>query len=737
MRHMMTSQKTVVQGLTGLDDCCRKLPPRLRRGNTGSVATAVNSEPRMNNSLTHRRLCSFACFVILVILTTCRTASAEPQEELASRLTPLIEGHRGQVAVSVLHLDTGIRFDYRSAHVMPTASLIKLPIMIEAYRQIAAGRLAADSTIVLQEQDKVPGSGILTKHFREGSRLTLRDAIQLMIAFSDNTATNLVIDQTGLAATTKTMVTLGCPETKLHSKVYRGSDTLFPERSQRYGLGSTTAADIISLLERLHKRELISPEYSDLMLQHLKDCEATDQMPRLLPDGVEIAHKSGAVSNARCDAGIIYSAGGPLAICTLTCENQDRRWSTDNAAELLNARIAKAVFDHFNPPDPTAPAAKTTLQQGDFGRQVEYLQRTLNARMNPSLQLSVDGDFGPATADAVVQFQTAHNITADGVVGPETWEQLSPILTQATPVPAPAIVNAATLAVERADERQGRPFVTCSAWAAQTIGAESAGRRIGGHNADASREIASTTKVMTAWLVLRYAQQHPDVLDERITFSRRADQTRGSTAGIAQGESLPVREALYGLLLPSGNDASVALAEHFGHRLAADNGADADGSADPLPLFVAAMNVAAAELEMTQTTFRNPHGLTHPEHRSTASDLLKLAQAALQLPDFRAYISTRQRGCTVTGAAGYRRHVMWRNTNRLLKIDGYQGVKTGTTPTAGACLISLSRRDEREVLLVTLGSASTESRYTDARNLFRWAWQQISAEEPHSRAQAP
>ena len=698
----------------------------------------------MNEPLCHRRLCPPALLVrqifitVVILMTASRATPAEQQTELAGKLMPLIETHQGSVAVSVLHLKTGDRFDYRSTEVMPTASLIKLPVMIEAYRQMAAGRLSAETTIRLKTEDQVPGSGILTKHFGAGSQLTLRDAIRLMIAYSDNTATNLVIDQIGLSATAKTMQQLGYPETKLHSKVYRGSDTIFPERSREYGLGSTTSADIVSLLQRLHRRELVSPAYSDLMLEHLRACEATAQLPRLLPDGVDVAHKSGAVSAARCDAGIIFSRSGPLAVCTLTSRNEDRRWTPDNAAELLNARIARAVYDHFNPAGGNVPAEKTTLQQGDFGRQVESLQRTLNARMNPSPELSVDGDFGPATKTALVQFQTVHGLAADGIVRRETWQQLGPLLTQATPVPAPATVNDEQLAVQPADALDGRPFVTCKAWAAEAIGDDTPNLRIGGHRADEPLEIASTTKVMTAFLVLRYAHEHPDVLAEQLTFSRRADRTRGSTSGIAAGESLPVAEALYGLLLPSGNDAAVALAEHFGHRLAAPTEDSEDvHDTDPLPLFVATMNAAAEELGMSQTTFRNPHGLTHREHRSTVADLLKLATAALQVPRFRDYIATRQRGCTVTGAAGYRRHVMWRNTNRLLSIDGYQGVKTGTTPTAGACLISLCRRDNRELLLVTLGSASTQSRYADSRNLFRWAWQQTSAQQRSGGPGAP
>ena len=683
--------------------------------------------------MTARTLTSaFRTRMFALFLAAAGSAVATAQEnDLKHQLMPLIQSHRGNVAVSVLNLRTGYRFDYRSTEVMPTASLIKLPVMIEAYRQIASGDLSLDVEIVLKAEDKVPGSGILTKHFGDGARLKLRDAIQLMIGYSDNTATNLVIDQIGLAATAKTMAEMGYPETKLHSRVYRGSETIFPERSRKYGLGSTTSSDIVSLLERLHKRDLVSPKFSDVMLKHLRDCEATAQLPRLLPPNLVIAHKSGAVSNARCDAGIIYAPNGALAICTLTSQNEDRRWSKDNAAELLNARIAKTVFEHFNPPDETAPAAKMTLQKGDFGRQVETLQRTLNARLKPPPQLSVDGDFGPATEKAVVRFQKAHDIEPSGAVAAETWDKLSPILTQRIPIPDPTVVNAEKLTTETADLSSGVPFVTCKAWAAQVVTPdERASKTIGEHNARQRLDIASTTKVMTAFLVLQHAAKHPEVLDEPVTFSRRADRTRGSTAGIAEGEVLPVRELLYGLMLPSGNDASVALAEHFGPRLTARNGTEASPSEDPLTLFVAAMNSTAAGLGMTDTTFRNPHGLTHAEHRSTVTDLLKLAQAAIRVPLFRDYISTRQRGCTVTSAAGYRRNVIWRNTNRLLKIDGYAGVKTGTTEAARACLISLGHRDDKEVLLVVLGSASSESRYTDSRNLFRWAWNQLSEEPP-------
>src|SRR5207248_5667706 len=139
-----------------------------------------------------------------------------------------------------------------------------------AYRQAEAGKVDLGKTLTLTKADKVPGSGILTYHFSDGATFALRDAIRLMIAFSDNTATNLVLDQVGLKSTAETMESLGYPNTKIHAKVFRRETSVFPERSKRYGLGSTTAAEMVRLCEALEQRELVSREASAAMLEHLR-----------------------------------------------------------------------------------------------------------------------------------------------------------------------------------------------------------------------------------------------------------------------------------------------------------------------------------------------------------------------------------------------------------------------------------------------------------------------------------
>jgi D-alanyl-D-alanine carboxypeptidase (penicillin-binding protein 5/6) len=170
-------------------------------------------------------------------------------------------------------------------------------------------------------------------------------------------------------------------------------------------------------------------------------------------------------------------------------------------------------------------------------------------------------------------------------------------------------------------------------------------------------------------------------------------------------------------MLPSGNDAAVALAEHFGPRLS-------PGEGDAHDRFIAAMNGRAAALGMHATRYGNPHGKTVVGCGSSPRDTASLVRRALDLPVFRKVVATRERKAMLSNEAGYTRPVMWRNTNRLLGIEGYTGVKTGTTHAAGCCLAACGERDGRELIVVVFGSSSTEARYADARNLFRYGWQQ-------------
>jgi beta-lactamase class A len=312
--------------------------------------------------------------VPLLLMSIDRLAAAVPDPQattdksrsggsstLESRLLPIIEAHKGKVAVAVKYLDGGESYRYHADQVMPTASLIKFPVMIEAYRQAADKKVDLDSFITLKKEDKVGGSGILTYHFSDGSKFRLRDAVRLMIAFSDNTATNLVLDAVGIGATAATMEKMGYPNTKIHSKVFRRDTSVFPERSKQYGLGSTTPDEMIRLCEAVYRKRILSPAACDEMLEHLRACDDRDKFPRLLPPQAKVAFKTGSLSDTRTAAGIIECPAGPVAVCVMSYDNEDKRWVPDNAGNRLCAEVARAVYDHFDRhPDAVDAKAKKT-----------------------------------------------------------------------------------------------------------------------------------------------------------------------------------------------------------------------------------------------------------------------------------------------------------------------------------------------------------------------------------------
>ncbi len=319
--------------------------------------------------------------------------------------------------------------------------------------------------------------------------------------------------------------------------------------------------------------------------------------------------------------------------------------------------------------------------------------------MKPAASIGTDGDFGPETEGAVKQFQKQHGLEPNGIVDAKTWKVLGPLVMEDEPAPEPAVVNAEEDKKSPLDPLDGPPFVTCKAWA---IIDGNSGEFLAGDHQDEKRAPASTTKMMTAYLITQLVQKDPKVVDEIVTFSERADKTPGSSSEVRAGEKLPVRELLYGMMLPSGNDATVAFAEHFGDRLADDK--DKVAHLDAYDSFVSAMNRKAAELGMKSTHFNNPNGLPSAGHLTTVRDLARLAYVAFQVPEFRKVVGTAQHGYTLDSISGYKRNIVWHNTNQLLRIKGYDGIKTGTTNAAGCCVVSTGERNGRRLIVVVLGA---------------------------------
>lgn len=215
--------------------------------------------------------------------------------------------------------------------------------------------------------------------------------------------------------------------------------------------------------------------------------------------------------------------------------------------------------------------------------------------------------------------------------------------------------------------------------------------------------IASTTKIMTCILALEILDS-----DENTLKVMTEDLVRGSRMGLDVGETMSVREMLYGLMLISGNDAANVIARTVSEEYSGE-GTIAD--------FVSLMNAKASMLGMNDTSFKNASGLDEPGHYSTARDMAILARYAMQNEMFRHIVSTRE--CTIeTEISRGDKEYLLANTNDLLRTyEGCKGIKTGTTMMGGACLAAYAERDRSDGVIAIILGSTQEERYQDAIKL--------------------
>lgn len=224
------------------------------------------------------------------------------------------------------------------------------------------------------------------------------------------------------------------------------------------------------------------------------------------------------------------------------------------------------------------------------------------------------------------------------------------------------------------------------------------GRVLYEKNAHARKAIASTTKIMTAIVALEKGN-----LDDKVKVSKRAASIRGSTINLKAGEEMTLKELLYGLMLRSGNDAAIAIAEHIG------------GSVEG---FATMMNQKAQELGLKNTQFKTPHGLDTPGHYSTAYELAQMTRYALNNPMFSKIVGTQN--ISVAGRNFY-------TTNEMLgAYPGADGVKTGYTGQAGRCLVTSATRNNMRFISVVLNCASRSIRAQNSRAILDYAFNNYS-----------
>jgi beta-lactamase class A len=303
---------------------------------------------------------SFA-FIIAAIACTNATAQNPAAVKLAPvradtaalrhKLDSLVDAHHGTIGYSIIDIDNNVRMSRRGDETFPTASLIKVPILVTVYDLVAKGQLSLSDPLTVLKIDQVPGSGVL-QYMHNGMALTVEDAAWLMITLSDNTATNILLDRIIIRRVWAKMDSLGLHNTKVHSKSFLRNSSVAMDSSIKYGLGVTTPNEMARLFELMALGKAVNPASDSAMLRMLEHNQNDEKLQRF-NYGVRAAHKSGETDQVRTECSLFYLRNR-LVVCALSKENKDTRYAIDTEAHLTIARMGEAIVNAWGgvPPEP-------------------------------------------------------------------------------------------------------------------------------------------------------------------------------------------------------------------------------------------------------------------------------------------------------------------------------------------------------------------------------------------------
>ncbi|MGP8244723.1 MAG: serine hydrolase [Bryobacteraceae bacterium] len=303
---------------------------------------------------------SFAKGAALAALLVCGLHAASLSEALHAR----IAGFPGTVSLYAKNLDSGASIGIRKSAKVRTASTVKLPTLVALFDAVARGEAKWTELLTVTAAEKVTGSGIIGSEVSDGVQLPLRDVANLMIVLSDNTATNMIIQRIGADTVNAYLNRIGIHTTRLMRKVRGdGSELKAAEgwsaagklpKNRKYGLGVSTPRDMVAILEKLERGELVSPEASRDILSILKRNQDNTGIRRRLGD-LPIANKSGALDALRSDVGIVYSKAGRIAMAITVDGIPQPDWGPDNPGSILISDLAKLLVEGLAQ---TSPAEK-------------------------------------------------------------------------------------------------------------------------------------------------------------------------------------------------------------------------------------------------------------------------------------------------------------------------------------------------------------------------------------------
>jgi beta-lactamase class A len=297
----------------------------------------------------HTLLCSrlllFAGSFFLCLLSANSQEQLVKTSTLDDRVKAELASFKGKVSLFATNLDRGETYAFGADERVRTASTIKIAVMVEAFARVAEGRAKWTDELVLTKAARYGGSGVLPE-LSDGLRLTLRDCVNLMMLVSDNTATNLVLDYLTTDAVNARMESLGFKQIRILRRVGSGGESKAGKEpdNKRFGLGVATPREMVVLMEKLERGEIVSQAVSKEMIDLMKREQSHYAIGRTLSD-TPMATKYGALDRLRSAIGIIYSKQGRIAMAITVDDMPEVNWSVDNPGYLLMSRLSLILID--------------------------------------------------------------------------------------------------------------------------------------------------------------------------------------------------------------------------------------------------------------------------------------------------------------------------------------------------------------------------------------------------------
>src|SRR5215468_805595 len=258
------------------------------------------------------------------------------RRKLTTEIEKIANDLDGVMGVAIKDLTTGEEILLNDQLTFPTGSSIKIPILIELHKQASEGKYKLTDQRWVEKKDQVGGSGVIVNFGDHSSQLSLNDLAALMIALSDNTATNMLIDQVGMANVNRTLDELGLKQIRLRRKM------IDLAASARGDENTASPNEAMALMEKLYRGQVVSRQLSDDTLKMLK-IPKNSPIPRLLPSSVVIVNKPGSIEGVACDWAIVYVPNRPYAIAVMTNYNGPDGAAADDAI----AKVSKLAYDYF------------------------------------------------------------------------------------------------------------------------------------------------------------------------------------------------------------------------------------------------------------------------------------------------------------------------------------------------------------------------------------------------------